>query len=135
VENPDIKARVEGVLYTKWNNDQLIVKEGTRIFMTLHSKQLIKEIYNITHIVETFMIPDLVRHVEHFLEWNICQAKANPQLDAERILSHATVESYNRLEILVPDQDVDADNMYKVQQLHTTGRKGWRGGESRRDSV
>ena len=83
--------------------------------MTLRGKQSIKEIYNIVHTVEAFMIPDLMRYVEHFLEWIVCQARGDPQSDAERILSHATVEVYNRLEIPVPDQDVDADNMYKVQ--------------------
>ena len=51
--------------------------------MTLHGKQSIKEIYNIVHIVEAFMILDLVRHVKDFLEWNICQAGADLQLDAE----------------------------------------------------
>jgi len=56
-------------------------------------------------------------------------------LDAEQILLHATVEAYNSLEIPVPDQDVDADNTYKVQHLPVTGRKGWRGGEPRRDTV
>jgi len=84
------------------------------MFMTLHGKQSIKKIYNIAHIVEAFMIPDLVRHVKHFLEWNVCQAGVDPQSDTERILLHATVEAYNSLKIPVPDQDVDADNTYKV---------------------
>jgi len=105
------------------------------MFITLRGKQSIKEIYNIAHIVEVFMIPDLVRHVKYFLEWNVCQAGADLQSDAERILLHATVEAYNSLEILVPDQDVDTDNIYKVQHLRITGRKGWRGGELRRDTV
>jgi len=60
-----------------------MVKEGTRMFMTLRGKQSIKEIYNIAYIVETFIIPDLVRHIKYFLEWNICQAGADLQLDAE----------------------------------------------------
>jgi len=55
--------------------------------------------------------------------------------DAERILLHATVEAYNSLEIPVPDQDMDADNTYKVQHLRVTRLKSWRGGESRRDTV
>jgi len=51
------------------------------------------------------------------------------------MLLHATVEAYNSLEIPVPDQDVDTDNTYKVQHLRLTGRKSWRGRESRRDMV
>ena len=81
------------------------------------------------------MIPDLVRHVEHFLEWNVCQTGANSQSDAGSILLNATVVAYNCLEIPVPDQDVDADHTYKVQHLRVTGRKSWRGGEPRRDTV
>jgi len=135
VEIPDIKERVKSVLHPKQTNNVLIVKEGTRMFMTLRGKQLIKEIYNIAHIAEAFMIPDLARHVKHFLEWNVCQAGVDPQSDAERILLHATVEAYNSLEIPVLDQDVNADNTYKVQHLRVTGRKGWRGGEPRRDTV
>jgi len=135
VENPYIKERMKGVLHPKWTNNLLIVKEGTTTFMTLRGKQSIKEIYNITHIVEAFMIPDLVRHVKHFLECNDCQAGADPLSDAERMLLHATVEAYNSLEILVPDQDMDADNTYKVQYLRVTRRKSWRDGESRRDTV
>jgi len=103
VENPDIKERMKGVLCPKWTNNVLIVKEGTRMFMTLRGKQSIKEIYNIAHIVEVFIIPDLVRHVKYFLEWNVCQAGVDLLSDAERILLHATVEAYNSLEILVPD--------------------------------
>jgi len=68
VEIPDIKERMKGVLHPKWTNDVIIIKEGTRMFITLRSKQSIKEIYNIAHIAEAFMIPDLVRHVKHFLE-------------------------------------------------------------------
>jgi len=120
-ENPDIKERMKGVLHPKRTNNVLIVKEGTRMFMTLRGKQSIKEIYNITHIVEAFIIPDLVRHVKHFLEWHVCQAGPDLLSDAERILLHATVEAYNSLEIPVPYQDVDADNTYKVQHLHVTG--------------
>jgi len=74
---------MKGVLRRKWTNNILIVKEGTRMFMTLRGKQLIKEIYNIIHIAEALVIPDLVRHVKRFLEWNVCQAGADPQLDAE----------------------------------------------------
>jgi len=103
--------------------------------MILRGKQSIKETYNIAHIAEAFIIPDLVRHMKHFLEWNVCQAGADPLSDAERILLHATVEAYNSLEILVPDQDMDADNTYKVQHLRVTGRKSWRGKEYRRDMV
>jgi len=135
VEIPDIKKRVKGVLRPKRTNNVLIIKEGTRMFMTLRGKQSIKEIYNIVHIAEAFMIPDLARHMKHFLEWNACQAGVDQQSDAERILLHAMVEAYNSLEIPVPDQDVDADNTYKVQHLRITGRKGWRGGEPRRDTV
>jgi len=40
------------------------------------------------------------------------------------MLLHATVEAYNSLEIPVPDQDVDADNTYKVQYLCIMGCKG-----------
>jgi len=72
VENPDIKERMKGVLHAKWSNNLLIVEEGTRMFMTLRGKQSIKEIYNIAPIVEAFMIQDLVRHVKHFFEWNVC---------------------------------------------------------------
>jgi len=103
--------------------------------MTLRGKQSIKEIYNIAHIAEAFIIPDLVRHVKYFLEWNVCQAGADPLSDRERILLHATVEVYNSLEIPVPDQDMDADNTYKVQHLRVTGRKSCRGGESSRDPI
>ena len=103
--------------------------------MTLRGKQSIKEIYNIAHIAEAFMIPDLARYVKHFLEWNVCQAGADPLSDRERILLHATVEVYNSLEIPVPDQDMDADNTYKVQHLRVTGRKSCRGGESSRDPI
>jgi len=135
VEIPDIKERVKGVLRPKQTNNVLIVKDGTRMFMTLRGKQSIKEIYNLVHIAEAFMIPDLARHVKHFLEWNFCQAGVDPQSDGERILLHATVEAYNSLEIPVPDQDVYADNTYKVQHLRAMGRKAWRGGELRRDTV
>jgi len=126
---------MKSILCPKRTNNLLIIKKGTRMFITLHGKQSIKEIYNIAHIVEAFMIPDLVRHVKHFLEWNVSQAGADPLLDAERMMLHATVETYNTLEIPVLDQDVDANNMYKVQYLRVTGRKSWRGGESRRDTV
>jgi len=74
---------MKSVLRPKRTNDILIIKEGTRMFMTLRGKQSIKEIYNITYIAEVFMIPDLVRHVKYFLEWNICEAGADPQSDAE----------------------------------------------------
>jgi len=83
VEIPDMKERVKGILRPKWTNIVLIVKEGPRMFMTLRGKQSIKEIYNITHIAEAFMILDLVRHVKHFLEWNVYQAGVDPQSDAE----------------------------------------------------
>ena len=135
VENLHIKERMNSVLHLKWTNNSLLVKEATRMFMILHGKQSIKEIYNIAHIVDAFMIPDLVRHVKHFLEWNVCQAGADPLSDVERMLLHATVKVYNSLEILVPDQDVDTDNTYKVQHLCITGRKSWRDRESRRDMV
>jgi len=62
-ENSHIKERMKGVLRLLWTNNVLIVKEGTKMFMTLHGKQSIKKIYNIAHIMETFIIPDLVRHV------------------------------------------------------------------------
>jgi len=51
--------------------------------MTLRGKQSIKEIYNITHIAKAFIIPDLVRHVKHFLEWNVCQVGVDPLSDVE----------------------------------------------------
>jgi len=66
-ENPDIKERMKGVLRPKQINNILIIKEGPRMFMTLHGKQSIKEIYNIIYRVEAFIIPGLVRHVKHFL--------------------------------------------------------------------
>ena len=68
MEIPDIKERMKGILRPKRTNDVLIIKEETRMCMILRGKQLIKEIYNIAHIVKAFMIPDLVRHVKHFLE-------------------------------------------------------------------
>ena len=68
MENLDIEARIKGVLCPKQTNNQLIINKGTRMFMTLCGKQSIKEIYNITHIAEAFIIPDLIRHVEHLLE-------------------------------------------------------------------
>ena len=83
VEIPNIKERIKGVLCPKRTNDILIIKEGTKMFMILGGKQSIKEIYNIAHIAKAFMIPDLVRHVKQVLEWNVCQAEADPQLDAE----------------------------------------------------
>jgi len=93
VENPDIKERMKGVSHPKRTNNVLIIKEGTRMFMTLRGKQSMKEIYNVAHIAEAFIIPDLVRHVKHFLEWNVCQAVADALSDAERILLHAIVEA------------------------------------------
>ena len=83
MEIPDIKHRMKGILRPEWTNDVLIVKEGTRMFMSLRGKQSIKEIYNIAGIVQAFMISDLVRHVKYFLKWNVCQVRGDPQSDAE----------------------------------------------------
>ena len=72
-EDQDIIVSVKDVLRPKWKTDQLIVKEETRMFMTLRGKQSIKPIYKIVHLAEAFVIPDLQRHVEHFFAYNICQ--------------------------------------------------------------
>jgi len=82
-ENLDIKERRKGVLHPKWTNNVLTIKKGTRMFITLRGKQSFKEIYNIAHIAEAFIILDLLRHMKHFLQWNVCQARADLLSDTE----------------------------------------------------
>jgi len=95
----------------------------------------VKKIYNISHIEAEFGISDLVNQVREFLECNIYETANDPQSAAKRMVLDTTVQAYTSLEIPVPSQDVDDNNAYQLQQVHTTGGKTWRGEEPRRDAV
>jgi hypothetical protein len=111
------------------------VPAGTKIYVTLQGKGTVQVVYDLLRVAEEFMIPELGDHIVQFFACNVCQAANDPELDAERILLHATVQAYNSLEIPVPDQDVDENNAYKLQHVQATRGKMWRGKEARRDAV
>jgi len=134
-EDPVIAKRVKEAQRPKQGDKQLIVTPGTKIFMRFRSKRSGKEIYNLPHIAAEFKISDLANQVREFLELNVYGTADDPRSAAETMISNATVEAYTSLEIPVPSQDVDDNNTYQLQQVRTTGCKGWRGGGPRRDAV
>jgi len=119
----------------KRGDRQLIVSPGTKILIRLRSMCSVKKIYYISHIEAEFGILDLVNQVREFLECNVYETTNDPQSAAKRIVSDATVQAYTSLEIPVPSQDIDKNNVYQLQQVRTTGGKIWRGGELRRNAV
>ena len=58
-----------------------------------------------------------------------------PRSATETMIENAMVKAYASLEIPVPSQDIDDNNTYQLQQVRTTGCKGWRGSGPRRDAV
>ena len=135
LEDPAIKVKVTSILRPIRKDTQLVVPDGTRIFMTLQGKRSTKEIYHLSHLAEEYMIPEIGSQMQQFFERNVCGAAADPQSDVRNILQHGTLDAYNTLEIPVADQDVDDNSAYKLQNLRATGRKAWRGKDSIRDAV
>ena len=127
LEDPAIKVKVMAILRVIHKDTQLVVPDDKRIFMTLGGKRSIKEIYHLSHLAEEYMIPEIGPQIQQFFERNICGVAADPQSDARNILQHGTLDTYNTLEITVPDQNVDDNSTYKLQNLCASGWKAWQG--------
>ena len=119
----------------KRKETRLIVPAGTKIYVTLQGKGAVQVVYDLVRVVEEFMIAELGDHIVQFSACHVCQAANDLESDAERILLHATVQEYNRLEIPVRHQDVDKNNAYKLQHVWATRREMWRGKEAKGDGV
>ena len=102
---------------------QLLVPQGTKIHMTLGGKHSVKEVFNLCHLANEFMIPEIGLHTQVFFETNVFGTSEDSELDAKELLRNATVEAYTSLEVPVPDQDTDDINSYQLQKLRTTGKK------------
>ena len=59
LEDPVIKVKVTSILHPIPKDTQLVVPDGTRIFMTLRGKHSTKEIYHLLHLAEEYMIPEI----------------------------------------------------------------------------
>ena len=127
LEDPAIKVKAMAILRVIHKDTQLVVPDDERIFMTLPGKRSTKEIYHLSHLAEEYIISEIGPQIQQFFERNICGVAADPQSDARNILQHGTLDTYNTLEITVPDQNVDDNSTYKLQNMCATGWKAWQG--------
>ena len=135
-EDKSVHQRLKEVLgRPKRNIAQLLVPQGTKVHMTLGGKHSVEEVFNLYHLANEFMIPEIGLNTQVFFETNVFGTSEDLESDAKELLRNATVEAYTSLEVPVPDQDTDYINSYQLQKLQTTGKKYWRGKGPRRDSV
>ena len=134
VEDKTIHQKLKDIMRPKRNTTELIVTQGAKVNMTFGGKRSIKEIYNLGHLAEEFMIPELDLHTQEFFETNICSKAEDPEWAAKGLLTNVIVEAYTSLQIPIPDQHEDDTDLYKLQHVRTTGSKLWRG-RARRDTV
>ena len=135
-QDESLHQRLKDVLgRPKRKTAQLMVPQGAKVHMTLGGKHSVKEVFNLCHLANEFMIPEIGLHTQVFFETNVFSMSEHWESDAKELLANAAVEAYTSLEVPVPDQDTDDINSYQLQMLRTTGKKYWRGQGARRDSV
>ena len=114
---------------------QLLLPQGTKVHMKLGGKHSVNEVFNLCHLANEFVMPEIGLHTQVFFETNVFGTSEDSESDVKELLKNATVEAYTSLDVLVPGQDTDDINSYQLQKLRTTGKKYWRGKGLRRDSV
>ena len=135
-EDKSVHLRLKNVLgRPKRKTAQLILPQGTKVHMRLGGKRSVKEVFNLCHLANEFMIPEIGLLTQGFFETSDVGTSEDLESDAKELLSNATMEAYTSLEVPVPDQDTDDINLYQLQKLWTTSTKYWRGKGPRRDSV
>ena len=90
--------------------------------MTLGGKGSVKEVFNLCHLANEFIIPEIGLHTKVFFETNVFTTSKDSESDAKELLRNATVEAYASLEVPVLDQDSNDINSYQLQKLQTTGK-------------
>ena len=71
-EDKSVHQRLKDVLgHPKHKTAQHLVPQGTKVHITLGGKYSVKEVFNVCHSANEFMIPEMGLHTQVFLETNV----------------------------------------------------------------
>ena len=126
-EDKSVHQRLQEVLRRpKREPGQLVLPQGIKVHMTPGGKRSVKDVFNLCHLANEFMILDIGLYTKVLFETIIFGTSKDSELNVKELDKNATVDTYNSLEVPIAEQDTDDIHSYQLQKLGTTGKKYWR---------